>query len=52
MHKNSIYEKRMQLLRKIAILYIEYNIQVQLYWISTKQNCLADMLSRNQYQDC
>ena len=39
----------MQPLRRIAILCAEYDIEVQAHWISTKQNSLADMLSRGQY---
>ena len=39
----------MEPLQKIAILCAEYDIEVQAHWISTKQNSLADMLSRGQY---
>ncbi len=39
----------MQPLRRIAMLCAEYDIEVQAHWISTKQNSLADMLSRGQY---
>lgn len=38
----------MQPLHKIAMLCAEHNIEVQVHWISTKQNSLADMLSRGQ----
>ena len=39
----------MQSLRRIRILCAEQDIEVQAHWISTKQNFLADMLSRDQY---
>lgn len=39
----------MQLLFRIAILCAKYNIRVQAYLISTKQNSIADILSRDQY---
>ena len=39
----------MQPLRRIAMFCAEYDIEVQAHWISTKQNSLADMLSRGQY---
>ena len=31
------------------MLRAEHDIEVQEYWISTKQNFLADILSRGQY---
>ena len=39
----------MQPLRKVAMLCAENDMEVQAHWISTKQNFLADMLSRGQY---
>ena len=39
----------MQPLRRIAMLCAEHDIEVQAHWIYTKQNSLADMLSRGQY---
>ena len=39
----------MQSLQKIAMFYAQYNIKMQAYQISTKQNLLADMLSRGLY---
>ena len=39
----------MQPLHKIAMLCAKHDIEVQVYWISTKKNFLADMLSCNQY---
>ena len=47
--KTSIGGKAMQPLRKIAMLRAEHDIEVQMHWISTKPNFLADMLSRGQY---
>ena len=49
LHKNSIHGEAMQPLRRIAMLCAEYDIKVQAHWISTKQNSLADLLSRGQY---
>lgn len=45
----AIRGKAMQPLRKIAMLYAEYDIEVQAHWISIKQNSLADMLFCGQY---
>ena len=39
----------MQLLRRVAMLCAEQDIEVQANWISIKQNSLADMLSCSQY---
>ena len=39
----------MQPLRRMAMLCAEHDIEVQAHWISTKQNSLADMLSRGQF---
>lgn len=39
----------MQPLRRIAMLCTKHDIEVQAYWIFTKQNSLADMLSSGQY---
>ena len=49
LQKNSIKGKAMESLRRIAMLCAEYDIEVQAHWISTKQNSLADVLSRGQY---
>ena len=49
LQKTSIKGEGMQLLRRIAMLCAEHDIEVQAYLISTKQNSLADMLSRGQY---
>lgn len=39
----------MQRLRKIAVPCVVHDIEVQAHWIFTKQNFLADILSRDQY---
>lgn len=44
--KTSIWEEAIQPLHRIAILYTKDDIKMQLHWISTKQNLLADILSR------
>ena len=49
LQKNSIGGEAIQPSRRIAMLYAEPDIEVQAHWISTKQNSLADMLSRGQY---
>ncbi len=49
LQKTSIRGEAMQSLRKVAMLCAEHDIEVQVHWISTKQNSLADMLSRGQY---
>ena len=47
--KTSIRGEVMQPLHRIAMLCAEHDIEVQMYWISTKQNFLADILSCGQY---
>ena len=49
LQRNSINGEVMEPLQRIAMLCREYNIELQAHWISTKQNSLADMLSRGQY---
>ena len=49
LQKTSIRGEAMQLLRKVAILCAEQDIEVQAYRISTKQNSLADMLLCGRY---
>lgn len=49
LYKKFIYRKPIQVLRRIAILFIEYNIEIQMHWISTNQNFLADILSHSKY---
>ena len=49
LQKTFIRGEVIQPLRKIAMLCAEHDIEAQVHWISTKQNSLADMLSRCQY---
>ncbi len=49
MLKDFINRKARQILRRIAKLCVKYNIKVQVHWISTKKNSLAEVLSRCQY---
>lgn len=47
--KTSIREKVMKLLQRIAMLCTEHDIEVQVYWIFTKQNSLPNLLFCGQY---
>jgi len=40
----------MQVLRRCRFLATEYDLDLQARWISTKENALADALSRFKYQ--
>jgi len=40
----------MQVLRRCLLLATEYDLDLQARWISTKENALADALSRFEYQ--
>lgn len=48
-HKNFICREAMKPLRKIVIVHAGQNIEVQMHCIITRQNCLANMLSRSHY---
>jgi len=39
----------MQVLRRCLLLVTEYDIDIEAHWISTKENALADALSRFDY---
>ena len=49
LQKTSIKGEAIEPLKRIAILSTKHDIEVQVHWISTKQNSLANMLSRGQY---